>query len=97
MALPAPNSDASTCSRTTPRTRLVMVAAPADAAERARLAATGRSGSKLAADRFVDRLAVGVLSRELRHHRLHHLAHVLRRGRAGLGDCGGDGGLDYLR
>ena len=35
------------------------------------------SGAKLAADGLVDRLSVGVLAGEHRHHRLHHLAHVL--------------------
>src|SRR5512138_244329 len=95
MALPAPNIDASTWSRTRPRMRLVIVAAPADAAERAsRLCWEGELGSKLAADRFVDRAAVRILAGQTRHHRLHDLAHVFDRRRTGLGDGVGDGGLD---
>ena len=87
IALPAPNIDASTWSRTRPSTRLVIVAAPAEAAERASVfCCEGGLGSKLAADRFVDRAAVRVLAGEARHHRFHHLAHVLDGGRAGLGD-----------
>ena len=42
----------------------------------------GELGSKLAAHRFVDRASVRILAGEPRHHRLHHLAHVLDRGRA---------------
>ena len=75
--------------------RLVIVAAPADAAERAsRLCWEGELGSKLAADRFVDRAAVRILAGQTRHHRLHDLAHVFDRGRAGLGDGFDDSGLD---
>src|SRR5262249_23705910 len=95
MALPAPNIDASTWSRTRPRMRLVIVAAPADAAERgSRLWWEGELGSKLAADRIVDRAAIRVLAGQTRHHRFHDLAHVLDRGRAGLGDRFDNGGLD---
>src|SRR5882672_12149994 len=97
MALPAPNIDASSWSRTSPRMRLVIVAAPADAAERASAGCGGGLlGSKLAADRVAHRAAIRVLAREARHHRLHHLAHVLRRGGARLGDRRGDRGVDLL-
>src|SRR5262245_51706140 len=95
MALLAPNIDASTWSRTRPRMRLVMVAAPADAAARAsRLCWEGELGSKLAADRFVDRAAIRVLTGQTRHHRFHDLAHIFDGGRAGLGDGFDNGGLD---
>src|SRR5688572_18503033 len=101
MALPAPKSAASTCSRTTPRMRLVIVAAPADAADRAMVDVVGGEGglgcAKLAADGVVDRPAVRVLAGEFRHHGLHHLAHVLGRGRAAFGNGGGHGGVYLLR
>src|SRR5687768_2423399 len=98
IALPAPKSAASTCSRTTPRIRLVIVAAPADAADRASVEVEedGGLGAKLAADRFVDRLAVGVLARQLRHHRLHDFSHVLGGCGAGFGNCRRNGRLDVL-
>src|SRR5688572_21767243 len=89
---------AMTDSRTSPRMRLVIVAAPAEAAERASVCAGGTgSGAKLAPYGFVDGLAVSVLARQLRHDRLHHLAHVLRRRRAGLGDRRSHGRIDFLR
>src|SRR5205814_1847863 len=94
IALPAPNIDASTWSRTRPSRRLAIVAAPADTAARAsRLCRGGELRSKLAADRFVDRAAVRILPGEPRHHRFHHLPHVLDGGRAGLGDRFGDRGV----
>src|SRR3954453_23408888 len=88
IALPAPKSDASTCSRTRPSNRLVIVAAPADAAERAIEDEGGLGAAKFAAHGFVHRLAVGVHAGQLRHHRLHHFTHVFRRGGARLGDGG---------
>src|SRR4030095_4033841 len=98
MALPAPNIDASTWSRTRPRMRLVIVAAPADAAERAsRFCCEGELGSKLAADRFVDRAAIRILAGQTRHHRFHDLAHIFDRGRTGLGDRVDTGPLCVLR
>ena len=53
VASPAPNSAARTCSRTTPSTRLVIVAAPADAAERASVEG-GEDGGELGAKRAAD-------------------------------------------
>src|SRR6266545_15850 len=98
MALPAPKSAASTCSRTTPRMRLAIVAAPADAAERASVEEEEGEelGSKLAAHGFVDGAAVGVLAGKLRHDGLHDLAHVLRRARAGFSHRRRDRRLDFL-
>src|SRR5258706_3068451 len=87
IALPAPNIDASTWSRTSPRIRLVIVAAPADAAERASAyCGGGELGAKLAADRLAHCAAIRILAGEARHHRLHHLAHLLRGACARLGD-----------
>src|SRR3954467_4051401 len=99
MALPAPNSAASTCSRTTPRTRLAIVAAPADAAERASFEEEEGEGlgAKLAAHGVVDGAAVGVLAGKLRHDGLHHLAHVFGRARTGFGNRRRDRGVDLLR
>src|SRR5688572_10372618 len=97
IAAVAPKKCARTCSRTRPRIRLVMVAAPAEAAERASVRGalpavvprpcSGRlcgsrgvegSAAKFTAHRVVDRAAVYVLSRQLRHDGFHHLAHILR-------------------
>src|SRR5262245_16212979 len=83
IAAPAPKNEASTCSRTTPRIRLVIVAAPADAAERASEDDVVVSGAKRAPDGFVDGFPVGVLAGEFRHDGLHHLAHVFRRSGTG--------------
>src|SRR5688572_30635088 len=74
-----------------------MVAAPADAADRATLAGGAGSGAKRSAHRLVDGASVRGFARELRHHGLHHLAHVLRRRGAGFGDRGGHGGRDLFR
>ena len=98
IALPAPNIDASTWSRTSPKMRLVIVATPADAAERASAycgGGGGELGAKLAADRLTHGTAIRILASQARHHRFHHLAHVLRRACAGLGDCLEHGGLDF--
>src|SRR5262245_31426629 len=92
----APKNAAMTSSRTTPRMRLVMVAAAADAAERASLEDEPGSGAKLAADNLVDGLPVGILPGQHRHDRLHHLAHVLRRCRAGFRDGCAHCGLDLF-
>src|SRR5262245_31939843 len=92
----APKKLAMTSSRTTPRMRLVMVAAAADAAERASLEDEPDSGAKLAADNLVDGLPVGILPGQHRHDRLHHLAHVLRRCRAGFRDGRAYRRLDLL-
>src|SRR5882672_175340 len=81
IALPAPKSEASNWSRATPRMRLVIVAPPTEAAERASVCRRAEElGSKLAAHRLVDRPAIRVLAGESRHHRLHHLAHFLDGG-----------------
>src|SRR5258705_5841918 len=78
--------------------RLVMVAAPAEAAERARRwCCEGELGPKLAADRFVDGAAVRILAREARHYGFHHLAHVFDGGGAGLGNSVGNRGIDVRR
>ena len=74
MAAPAPKNEATTCSRTTPRMRLVIVAMPAEAADRASVDEDVGSDAKRAADGFVDGLPVGILAGELRHDGLHHLA-----------------------
>src|SRR4051812_6260340 len=91
IAFPAPNIEARTWSRASPRMRLAMVAAPADTAERASVDVREEElGAKLAADRFVHGAAVRVLARKARHHGLHPLAHVLLRRRACFGDRRGD-------
>src|SRR5215510_11584909 len=92
----APKYTAMTSSRATPRMRLVMVAAAADAADRASLEDEPDSGAKLAADNLVDGLPVGILPGQHRHDRFHHLAHVLLRARAGGGDRRAHRGLDLL-
>src|SRR4051812_36730368 len=91
IVFPAPKRAARICSRTRPRMRLVMVAAPADAAERASGGASGEvgSGAKPAPHGFVHRAPVGMLAGEPGHHCFHHLPHVLHRGRSGLGNRGG--------
>src|SRR5262245_35598613 len=96
MSLLAPNKPASTCSRTTPKSRLASVAALPEAAERASVRAEEDSGSKLAADGFVDGTTVGILAGQLRHHGLHDLADVLGGGGPGFGDGEGDGGIDLF-
>src|SRR5882672_3488308 len=97
IALPAPNMDASTWSRTSPRMRLAIVAAPADAAERASAyCGGGELGAKLAADRLAHCAAIRVLARQAWHHRLHHLAHVLRRTCPRLRDRRDHGSIDLL-
>src|SRR5262245_30296858 len=96
MALPAPNSAARTCSRTTPRIRLAIVATPADAAERASVPDEegDELGAKLSADRLVDRAAVRVLAGKLRHDRLHDLPDILWRRRACFRNRGNDGSVN---
>ena len=78
IAALAPKTWASTDSRARPSRRLVIVATPAEAAERASTEEEVGSGAKRAADGFVDGFAVGVLTGELRHDGFHHLAHVFR-------------------
>ena len=56
---------------------VLIVAAPADAADRA-TEGDEDSGAKLAADSLVHHFPVGVLAGELGHDGLHHPAHVLR-------------------
>src|SRR5437763_8379324 len=83
ISLPAPNSAASTCSRTSPRTRLASVATPATPADRARPEPDGTAVSsggsevdngransgagELLTHELVDDLAVDRLPGQLRH------------------------------
>ena len=60
----------------------------------ARLGSEGAGEAPL--DQFADRLAVDLCAGQLRHHALHHLAHVLRRRRARLGDDLRDDALQIL-
>src|SRR6187549_770391 len=85
--------------------RLVMVAAPADAAERASREdappsegprRVEESAAKCAAYRVVHRASVGVLAGELRHYGFHDLSDVLDRRGAGLGDRRSDRRLDVF-
>src|SRR5262245_29198425 len=110
ISLPAPNTAASTCSRTSPRIRLVSVAAPARPADRARRsceagesfegAGAGESDAMrlAAAERLsgdlIHQLAVNVLAGEPCHGSLHDTAQVLRGCRAGFSDGVSDRTLD---
>src|SRR4051812_39366147 len=51
------------------------------------------SGTKLAPHSVVHRAPVGMLAGKLRHHRFHHLAHVLDRCGTRFGDRGGHSGV----